>query len=83
MSNKQIGALEQEELEMSEDTQIDEASYPGAGKNKDAIKLKVEDFMSAQSGASTLHSSPVEGGLESAVDIDIVVVERIVEVRDG
>jgi hypothetical protein len=38
MSEKQIEALEQEELEMSEETQVDEASYPGAGKNKDAMQ---------------------------------------------
>jgi hypothetical protein len=37
MSEKQIEALEQEELEVSEDTQIDEASYPGSGQNKESM----------------------------------------------
>jgi hypothetical protein len=47
MSEEQTEALEQEEVEMneeeaheevSEDSQVDEASYPGAGKNKEPMK---------------------------------------------
>lgn len=38
MSEKNIEALEQEELEMSDDTQVNEASSSGAGKNKESMK---------------------------------------------
>ena len=51
MSEEQTEALEQEEVEMneeeaheevSEDSQVDEASYPGAGKNKEPMKKASE-----------------------------------------
>jgi hypothetical protein len=47
MSEKQIEALEQEELEVSEDTQVDEASYPGSGQNKESMSK------SSESGSDT------------------------------
>jgi len=56
MSEKQIEALEQEELEVSEDTQFDEASYPGSGQNKESMSK------SPESGSDTgVNNEKVDG----------------------